>query len=168
MRKGLEALQRHRCPRWEEFPNIDLYMDQVLTFLNKHLEGIFLLNNEKFLTSSMVNNYVKYGIVEKPIKKKYNRTHLAYLYVLCLFKKVYSMEEISSLMKLQIEFSDIETSYNTFCNEMELCILNLFEKEKKYMENDDGDAVKLLKEVIQSVVSALYVEAVIYDKKHTK
>jgi Domain of unknown function (DUF1836). len=167
MIKGLELLQQYRCPRWEEFPNIDLYMDQVLTFLNKHLEDIFRLNNEKVLTGSMVNNYVKHGIVEKPVKKKYNRTHLAYLYVLCLFKKVYSMEEISSLMKMQIEISDIENAYNTFCTEMEACIFNLFHDEKKYIDNNTDGAVKLLREVIQSVVSSLYVEATIYDKTHS-
>ena len=164
MARGMDLLQQYRCPNWDELPNIDLYMDQVLTFLNEKLDTIFLLNKEKRITASMINNYVKYGIVDKPIKKKYNRTQIAYLYIVCLFKKIYSMDDISTLIKIQVNTSDIESAYETFCKEMENSIQNLFNNQnKKGTMVSSEEPLKLLQETIQSVVSALYVYAMIFD-----
>jgi len=165
MSKGIKFIKEYRCPCWDEFPDIDLYMDQVLTFLNQHLEPICILNNEKKLTASMINNYVKHGIVEKPLKKKYNKTHLVYLYVVCLLKKIYSMDEIFSLIKIQVKTSDIESAYATFCNQMEDSIQRLFESNKREMiVTEASEPVRLMQETIQSVVSSLYVQALLFDK----
>ena len=59
-------------PEWDEIPNIDLYLDQVLLYVNKVCSPISLAK-EKGLTASMVNNYVKHGYISKPEKKKYQR-----------------------------------------------------------------------------------------------
>ena len=58
-------------PLWEELPEIELYLDQVLLYVNQVTQST-LGPNDKGLTASMVNNYVKHGHVAKPIKKKYN------------------------------------------------------------------------------------------------
>lgn len=162
-----ELLRNLRCPRWEELPNIDLYMDQVLTFLNEHLESINILNDEKQLTSSMVNNYVKHGIVDKPIKKKYNRTHLIYIYVVCFLKKIYSMDEISTLIKIQVRTSEIEGAYNAFCDEVEHAIDYLYNpnNHEPVVNSEDGETMQLLKTTINSVVTALFVQEMILEAK---
>ena len=63
---------KFELPTWEQLPNVDLYMDQVLTYLNDEL-GQLYFHNEKFVTSSMINNYVKIGIVKRPEKKHYTK-----------------------------------------------------------------------------------------------
>ena len=65
-------------PLWEELPEIELYLDQVLLYVNQVTQST-LGPNDKGLTASMVNNYVKHGHVAKPIKKKYNAAQVARL-----------------------------------------------------------------------------------------
>lgn len=72
-------------PRWEELPELELYMDQVLSLVGRYLEG-YPGFDKKGLTASMVNNYVKQGVLTPPKKKRYHRTHLAQLLVICLLK----------------------------------------------------------------------------------
>ena len=99
-------------PKWSELPNLDLYLDQVLLYVNQ-LDNCLIVDDDKGLTSAMINNYVKNGHLEKPIKKKYNRRQLARLIVItCL--NVFSIQEISkTINSLTIEESS-ETMYNNF------------------------------------------------------
>ena len=62
-------------PTWEQLPELDLYLDQVLLYVNKTCAPV-LSSSDKGLTAAMINNYVKHGYVEKPDKKKYQRTCL--------------------------------------------------------------------------------------------
>ena len=75
-------------PKWSELPEIDLYLDQVLEYVNK-LHSPVMLKNDKGLTSAMINNYVKNHYVDKPIKKKYSRRQLARLIVITYLKNVF-------------------------------------------------------------------------------
>ena len=59
-------------PKWSELPNLDLYLNQDLLYVNQ-LDSCCVIDDDKRLTSAMINNYVKNGHLEKPIKKKYNR-----------------------------------------------------------------------------------------------
>ena len=72
----MEDLQRYHLPRWEELPDIELYMDQVITLIERYLAPLLEEadeENNKIITSAMINNYVKLGIMPKPIKKRYER-----------------------------------------------------------------------------------------------
>ena len=86
-------------PLWQELPNVDLYMDQVITYLNRELAPLYF-HNEKFITSSMINNYVKIGIVKRPIKKHYTKEHLAYFIAVTILKKCFSMQEIIQMINI--------------------------------------------------------------------
>ena len=81
------TMNRFKFPAWEQLPDMGLYMDQVITFLNDRLSCLYF-NDEKFVTNSMINNYVKAGLVRRPEKKHYTRTHLAYVIVLNRLKKL--------------------------------------------------------------------------------
>ena len=81
-------------PKWSELPNIDLYLDQVLLYVNQ-LDSSSIVDDDKGLTAAMINNYVKNGHLDKPIKKKYNRRQLARLIVITCLKNVFSIQEIS-------------------------------------------------------------------------
>ena len=75
-------------------PSIELYKDQLVSVLSEYMESFFA--DEKLITSSMINNYVKQKIIKPPVNKKYDREHLAFLYVLCLLKKYVSIEQIKT------------------------------------------------------------------------
>ena len=104
-------------PKWEEIPNIDLYLDQVLLYVNQVCAPISP-DKEKRVTASMVNNYVKHGYLAKPDKKKYQRQQIARLIAITTLKSVFSIQEIAqTLNTLQTETSS-EQLYNAFVNYM--------------------------------------------------
>ena len=104
-------------PKWKEIPNIDLYLDQVLLYVNQVCEPISS-ESDKGLTASMVNNYVKHGYMTKPEKKKYQRQQIARLIAITTLKSVFSIQEIAqTLNTLQTE-TNSEQLYNAFVDYM--------------------------------------------------
>ena len=65
-----QQLENVHLPRWHELPDIELYMDQVITLIEKYLSPLITLEKHTLLTSSMVNNYVKHGLIPAPVKKE--------------------------------------------------------------------------------------------------
>jgi DNA-binding transcriptional MerR regulator len=100
---------------WDRLPEIYLYMDQVLTYMNKQLRLYERNENESLLTSSMINNYVKDGVLPRPEQKKYSREHLAILLVICMLKQVLSIQDISSLIRTLLKDASQSEMYNRFC-----------------------------------------------------
>ena len=104
-------------PKWKEIPNIDLYLDQVLLYVNQVCSTVSV-EKEKGLTASMVNNYVKHGYLSKPDKKKYQRQQIARLIAITTLKSVFSIQEIAqTLNTLQTQASS-EQLYNAFVDYM--------------------------------------------------
>lgn len=81
-----------------EFPNIDLYMDQVTTFMNEHLSDFKLNPDEKTLTKTMINNYAKNNLLPPPVKKKYSKDHMIVLTFIYYFKNILSISEIQDML----------------------------------------------------------------------
>ena len=83
----------------EDIPNIDLYMDQVTTFMDKCLAQYKRYEDDKVLTKTMINNYTKAKIFPAPVKKKYSRTHLMLLIMIYHLKSVLSIKDIGILFQ---------------------------------------------------------------------
>lgn len=114
-----ESLIAYHIPRWEELPDIELYMDQVIVLMEKYLSVFLKAEEDRMITPSMINNYVKLSIIPPPVKKRYSRTHLAYLIMVILLKQVLSISEIRALITQQLTGRDIVELFNHFCNEQE-------------------------------------------------
>lgn len=85
--------------KWEGLPDIDLYMDQVVTYLRRQL-ALFQDDSEASLvTRSIINNYVKDGIVPRPVNKRYAREQLTALMMACLLKRVLPMQQVKQLLR---------------------------------------------------------------------
>ncbi|HBT65885.1 MAG TPA: hypothetical protein DEB10_14595 [Ruminococcaceae bacterium] len=97
LKEWIASVEEYSPASWERLPELELYMDQVLTFMNKQLEP-FSPDGERLLTPSMINNYVKDGVLPRPQRKKYSRTHLGMLMMICSLKSVLSLPEISGLL----------------------------------------------------------------------
>lgn len=105
----------------EDIPNIDLYMDQVTTFMDKCLAQYKRHNDDKVLTKTMINNYTKAKIFPAPVKKKYSRTHLMLLIMIYHLKSILSIKDIGLLFQSALAESNkakqekmIESIYKGF------------------------------------------------------
>jgi len=160
-------IESFHLPRWNELPTIDLYIDQLVSLLEQYLSGYIKNDNEKeekIVTKTMINNYVKHGIIKPPLNKKYNKEHVASLFVIFVLKQVYSINDIKRLIHLAIETSPIELAYNRFCSELEKAIRIVF-AEKNYIKNSRlSEEQYILRNVVQSFANKLYVQK-IYLKK---
>ena len=85
--------------RPEDIPNIDLYMDQVTTFMEEHLKKTRRHPGDKILTKTMINNYAKNDLLPRPTKKKYSREHMLVLIFIYYFKNLLSITDIQALLK---------------------------------------------------------------------
>ncbi|MFP5522221.1 DUF1836 domain-containing protein [Peptococcus simiae] len=116
-----QSLEAVHLPRWEELPDFQIYMDQLVPLINEHCAFLKMTEADKLLTPAMINNYVKLRIIPKPLKKRYSRIHLAYLLVIVLLKPVLSIQDISDGLKLQVMAfrGDYQAAYNLFCKQYE-------------------------------------------------
>lgn len=153
-------------PRWNELPNVDLYLDQVVTFINSSLNSFILSSvsnssktENQVLTKTMINNYVKNKLIEPPKKKKYSKVQLAKLFVICILKQVYSMNDIKDLINIALQHSDIKIAYNSFCDQFEEALLYTY-KRKDYIDNYSKDDTNkyLLKSVLLSCCYTIYTQ----------
>lgn len=82
----------------EDIPNIDLYMDQVTTFMDEHLRSSKRYEDDKVLTKTMINNYAKNNLLPPPVKKKYSKEHLLALIFIYYFKNILSIGDIQAIL----------------------------------------------------------------------
>ena len=94
----LASISRIDYIKTEEIPNIDLYMDQVTTFMEEHLAASKRHSEDKILTKTMINNYAKNHLLPPPVKKKYSREHLLLLTFIYYFKNILSINDIQVLL----------------------------------------------------------------------
>ena len=83
----------------EDIPDIDLYMDQVTTFMDTHLASSKRRPEDKILTKTMINNYAKNKLLPPPTKKKYSKEHLLVMIFIYYFKGILSITDIQALLK---------------------------------------------------------------------
>ena len=156
-----EILEFH-LPRFNELPDIDLYMDQVLNIIENSLIIFSSENDENIITKSMINNYVKQNVIEKPFKKRYKRFHVSYLIIISTLKRVLSISEISKIINNQDY--EVEEFYNMFCNELEYSLKSTFLNESKDEQTkliDDNIHNKILVAATRAFANKVYVQKLI-------
>lgn len=94
----LQSLSRIDYIKSEDIPNIDLYMDQVTTFMDSHLAASKRYPDDKILTKTMINNYAKNDLLPPPLKKKYSKEHLLVMIFIYYFKGILSITDIQALL----------------------------------------------------------------------
>ena len=94
----LESISRISYIKHEEIPEIDLYMDQVTTFMESHLSSSRRHEGDKILTKTMINNYAKNNLLPPPVKKKYSKEHLLMLTFIYYLKNILCINDIQTLL----------------------------------------------------------------------
>ena len=119
--------------KWEGLPDIDLYMDQVVTYLRRQL-ALFQDDSEASLvTRSIINNYVKDGIVPRPVNKRYAREQLSSLMMACVLKRVLPMQQVKQLLR-----PGDQESYAAFS----LGLKKALSREAEALERMEGDSLQ--------------------------
>ena len=104
-----------RLPRYAQIPEVGLYLEQVVRYINARLAPL----GEPELTGSMVSNYVKQKLVPAPQKKLYTAEHLARLLFIAVVKPVVPLEGLRLMFSIQEECYPLQTAYDYFCDEFE-------------------------------------------------
>ena len=136
-----ELLSHYSLPAWNALPTLPLYMDQVVFLLNQYLTLLPEQVSEKQVTPAMINNYVKLKIIPPPVKKRYFRTHLAYLVIVCVCKQTLTTGDIKKLMPLSLPEDDVQFVYENFvaafremqayfCHEVRKAVQPVFSENK--------------------------------------
>lgn len=106
-----------------DVPNIDLYMDQVTTFMDEHLSDVKRYEDDKILTKTMINNYTKNDLLPPPVKKKYSKEHIYVLTFIYYLKNILSISDIQKLLNPltdkffnKEELPDLEYIYSEIYN----------------------------------------------------
>lgn len=129
----LESLSRIDYIHAADIPNIDLYMDQVTTFMDTQLSSTRRYEEDKILTKTMINNYAKNNLLPPPVKKKYSKEHVLILIFIYYFKNILSIKDIETLLNPLIE--------KYFHQEKELDLSSIYE-EICSMEKADVEPLK--------------------------
>lgn len=152
----MDAIQNFRLPRYNEIPDVGLYLEQTTKYISGYLEPL----GDYGLTVSMVSNYVKKGLVDSPVKKQYNRDQIAYLFFIAVAKTVLSLDALTGFIALQKRTYPLEIAYNFFCKQMESTLQFTCElTDVAELGNlETTDEKRLLYSCIVSVTQKIYLE----------
>ncbi len=98
LEKWLADMEGKQPVEWDLLPDIGLYMDQVQTYIDKQLSLYRKDDQDRLLTSAMINNYIKDGMIPRADSKKYSPTHLSLLIMIGTLKQVLSMQNLNRLL----------------------------------------------------------------------
>ncbi len=150
------SVKDFRLPRYQEIPDVGLYLEQTAKYICGYLTPL----GEFSLTSSMISNYVKKGLISNPVKKLYSREQIAYLFFIAVAKSVLSLDALAGFIQLQQRTYSLERAYNYFCEEFENVLQFTFEV-KDFIEirgEDSSDEKRLLYTCIVAAVQKIYLE----------
>jgi len=116
------SIRTFRLPSYDEIPNVGLYLEQTATYISEYLACL----GDFPLTVSMISNYVKKGLIANPVKKRYNREQIAYLFFIAIAKTVLSMDDIGLLVAMQKRTYHAQRAYDYFCQEMQNVLFHIF------------------------------------------
>ena len=154
-------------PKWDELPDISLYLEQVLELVNSSLcEYLDSDRNGKILTQTMVNNYVKHGFIQSPVKKRYDKIALASLMVIAVLKDIFTIKEISQLISLAIDANNPEESYNYFCQLVEETTENVLQQRQQNILCNEKDPRGICSSAVMAFASKYYVNKVFLLKNN--
>ena len=136
-----------------DVPNIDLYMDQVTSFMNDHLQNSRRFEDDKILTKTMINNYAKNKLLPPPIKKRYSKEHLFVLVFIYYMKGFFSLSDIQTILKpvtdrfaesdesLSIEdiYAEVHRLGSEHISDISRDIMNSFHTAANSLEGYDGE-----------------------------
>lgn len=163
----LEKLKNLKLPDWETIPDTGIYKEELMTYLRKVLDALYVVD-KNVITSSMINNYVKHGYVDKPIKKRYSRSSIAQIIVIATFKQIISIEDVAKGIDIEISTFGIKEVYENFRQIFKSASQSVLEEKRQglvrfeFSYEDHHD--KVLYYLALSLFTKLYTKVVIDNR----
>lgn len=159
-----------------QIPNIDLYMDQVTTFMDEHLYASKRHPDDKLLTKTMINNYTKNNLLPSPSKKKYSKEHMLLLIFIYYFKNILSINDIQKLFgplterfysqKDRISLEDIYSEiFNLEKAQIDALVKDVIRKSTKSMDTFQNVEDEEDREFLQTFAFICMLSFDVYTKK---
>ncbi len=151
-----ESVKGFRLPRYQEIPDVGLYLEQVAEYISEYLKPLGNIT----LTGSMISNYVKKGLVSNPVKKQYDRDQIAYLFFIAVAKMALSMDDIRLMVEMQKKTYGPQVAYDYFCSEFENIIQYIFgmKESPDVIGVDDTEEKTMLRNTIITVAHKVYLD----------
>ena len=161
-------IEEFRLPRYAQIPDVGLYLEQVVRYVNSHLAIL----GEPALTSSMVSNYVKQRLIPAPQKKLYTAQHLARLLFIAVVKPVVPLDGLRMMFGIQEDSYALQTAYDYFCDEFENMLGAAFgiAPARQGIGETQSDEKDLLRNTISATVNKVYLDRFLeeYQRRREK
>ncbi len=155
LRRWEKYLNSFRLPAWKDIPDFGLYMEQMISLLEKYLDYLPPeLKEEQFVTAATINNYVRKKIMPEPVKKRYYRTHIAYLIIILTLKQSLSIALIQKVIPTGLDDEEVEKFYNEY-------VLQHSRMAQYFVSNVKLAAAPILKHEVTSEIATDKVENII-------
>lgn len=152
MKNKKQTPKDFKLPRYTEIPNTGLYLEQVSQYMNDILSPLGCAT----ITSSMISNYVKKGLITSPVKKLYYADQISYLFAVSIMKLVLPMENIQKLFDMQKEVYSTPVAYDYFCTELENVLQYVYE-EKEQMDEIGSSSTQIKTMLRNTIISAAHI-----------
>ena len=151
-----DSVRNFRLPRYHEIPNVGLYLEQTSKYIAECLAPV----QETAITSSMISNYVKKGLISNPVKKLYYREQIAHLMFIMLAKSVVSLDNLYHFIRLQKRTYPAERAYNYLCDELENMLFYVFDLKSSIDQVgvDSTDEKIMLRNTIITIAHKIYLD----------
>ena len=153
----MEDIANTSFPSWDELPEFELYMDQVIAIVNRYMGNMAdLMHDEKIITQAMINNYVKNKLIPPPVKKRYSKIHIAALLIICSCKQSMNISSIMAFLdfesneKMRVCYQNFLINRNSVIQEMKTLI------ETKVKTIDKDQSAELIRMAQKSALRSGY------------
>ena len=164
MIQKINELENISLPSWENLPDDGIYKEELLTYLKEVLKPLYVVD-KNVITSSMINNYVKLGYIDKPTKKKYFRSSIAQLIVISIFKQIITIEDLAKGIDNEMTNFGLKEGYENFeniFNQIRKDVLTGEDVTRIYLSYDYSDHhYKVLSYLVISLLTKLYTQLAI-------
>ena len=149
-----QSVQNFKLPRYDDLPEVELYLDQTTAYISERLE---ILGDVK-LTSSMISNYVKHKLIRRPVKKRYAADQIAELFFIAVAKNVMQLSDLKAAIEWQTYSTKV--AYDYFVAELENVLPYVFglKSELDEVGNEHTEYQRMLHNIIMAVSYKAYID----------
>lgn len=155
----IDSLHLEERIAYDSIPNLDLYMDQVITLFENRLSHTKRYESDKLLTKTMINNYIKDKLLMPAVKKKYTKEHIVLMILLYEMKQVLTIGDIKDLFSMVIRDGKADTETLREVYEMYLGTTHhstsCFEKEAETIHEEVANKMEILNQLEEEEVEKL-------------
>lgn len=150
------SIDAFRLPAYQEIPDVGLYLEQTAKYISDCLAPVL----DMPVTGSMISNYVKKGLIAKPVRKQYNREQIAQLMFIASAKTVLSIDDVHLMLTVQRQTYPSQIAYDYFRTELQTVLCSVFSRESELcaLAANATDQKVMLRNTIIALAHKIYLD----------